>query len=44
MLLFDLAKAFGKGPGFALGLIFLGPIFFPLLAFSDASYQGPVAS
>lgn len=33
------AKAFGKGTGFALGLVFLGFIFFPLLAFGDAQYD-----
>ena len=37
----DLAKAFGKGIGFTLGLIFLGFIFFPILAFGDSKYQGP---
>ena len=36
-----LAKAFGKGVGFALGLIFLGFIFFPILAFGDATYHKP---
>ena len=35
-----LAKAFGKGGGFAAGLIFLPYIFVPILAFSGASYQG----
>jgi hypothetical protein len=39
---FDIAKNFGKGIGFALGLLFLGIIFYPILAFSDAQYQ-PVA-
>ena len=40
-----LAKAFGKGGGFAAGLIFLPYIFIPILAFSGASYQGvPVKS
>jgi hypothetical protein len=34
----DLAKAFGKGPGFGIGLAFLAPIFYPILAFSDAPY------
>ena len=33
------AKNFGKGTGFALGLIFLYPIFIPILAFGDAQYQ-----
>lgn len=36
-----IAKNFGKGTGFALGLIFLGFIFFPILAWSDATYQPP---
>ena len=35
----DLAKAFGKGTLFGLGLVFLGPIFFPILAFGSARYQ-----
>ena len=37
----DLAKSFGKGTGFALGIIFLGFIFIPVLAWGDARYQGP---
>ena len=36
----DIAKAFGKGAGFGLGLAFLGPIFYPILGFSDAAYTG----
>lgn len=36
----ELCKAFGKGTGFALGMIFLSPIFLPILAFGDAQYQG----
>lgn len=36
-----LAKTFGKDVGFALGLVFLSFIFFPLLAFSDATYTPP---
>jgi hypothetical protein len=39
----DVAKSFGKGVGFALGLIFLGPIFYMILGFGDARYQGPAA-
>ena len=35
-----LAKAFGKGGGFAVGLIFLPYVFEPILAFSDAAYLG----
>lgn len=36
----NLAKAFGKGSGFAVGLIFLPIIFLPMLAFGKAEYQG----
>jgi uncharacterized protein DUF5684 len=35
----DLAKKFNKGPGFALGLILLPFIFYPILGFGDAQYQ-----
>ena len=42
--LVDFAKSFGKGIGFAMGLLFLGFIFAPMLAFGDAKYQGPVAA
>ncbi len=35
----DLAKKFGKGAGFAIGLIFLPFIFFPVLGFGSATYQ-----
>ena len=34
------AEKFGKGTGFAIGLIFLPIIFWPILAFSDAQYIG----
>ena len=33
-----LAQAFGKSNGFGIGLIALSPVYFPLLAFGDASY------
>jgi hypothetical protein len=36
----DVAKNFGKGVGFGLGLAFLGIIFFPILGFGSAAYQG----
>jgi uncharacterized protein DUF5684 len=36
-----LSKSFGKEEGFTIGLILLGFIFFPILAFGDAQYQGP---
>lgn len=35
----ELAKAFGKDTGFAIGLLLLGFIFFPILGFGDAKYQ-----
>jgi len=35
----ELAKHFGKGAGFGLGLLLLSPIFFPILAWGDAKYQ-----
>jgi hypothetical protein len=37
----DVAKNFGKGGGFAVGMILLPFIFFPILAFGSATYQGP---
>ena len=40
MVMIGVAKAFGKGTGFALGLLFLSPIFIPILGFSDAQYVG----
>ena len=40
----DLAKSFGKSTGFAIGLIFLGFIFIPILGFGSARYVGPGAS
>ena len=43
ILCVDLAKSFGKGVGFAIGLILLGIIFFPILGFGSAQYQGPSA-
>jgi len=39
-----LAKAFGKGAGFGVGLTLLSFIFFPLLGFGDAQYQGAPAA
>ena len=34
------AEKFGKGAGFGVGLSLLGFIFFPILGFGDAQYQG----
>jgi uncharacterized membrane protein YoaK (UPF0700 family) len=38
-----IARNFGKGGGFAAGLILLAPVFFPILGFGSAKYQ-PVAA
>jgi hypothetical protein len=39
-----LAKSFGKSEVFTIGLLLLSPIFFPILAFGDAEYEGPAGS
>jgi hypothetical protein len=43
IVLVSFARNFGKGVGFAIGMLFLPFIFFPILAFGDARYQ-PVAA
>ncbi len=40
----DVAKSFGKGVGFGIGLWLLGPIFYCILGFGSAQYQGPAAA
>jgi Family of unknown function (DUF5684) len=40
----DVAKRFGKSGGFAVGLIFLPFIFYPILGFGSAQYQGAPAA
>jgi hypothetical protein len=35
-----ISKKFGKDVGFTLGLIFLSFIFWPILGFGDAKYEG----
>jgi hypothetical protein len=35
----DIAKNFGKGTGFGVGLFFLQFIFFPILGFGSATYR-----
>jgi hypothetical protein len=37
----DLAKSFGKEVGWTVGLILLPIIFYPMLAFGNAKYNGP---
>ncbi|MBP9041075.1 MAG: hypothetical protein KBF64_04800 [Anaerolineaceae bacterium] len=43
IIVFDLAKVFGKGTGFGFGLLLLSVIFIPILAFDDSKYLGPIA-
>ena len=40
----DMAKSFGKGAGFGIGLALLGIIFLPILGFGSAQYQGPAVT
>ena len=40
----DIAKNFDKGPGYGLGLVFLAPIFWPLLGFGDDKYVGDTSA
>lgn len=39
----DLAEGFGKGTGYAIGMLLLSVIFLPMLAFGDAQWQGSKA-
>ena len=39
----DVAKSFGKGVAFGIGLWLLSPIFYCILGFGSAQYQGPAA-
>jgi hypothetical protein len=43
ILCIDVAKNFGKGAGFGIGLLLLPFIFFPILGFGSAQYQGVAA-
>lgn len=41
LTLFKFGKAYGKSTGFCIGLMFLSPIFIPMMAFSsDTDYVG----
>lgn len=44
LLYIDLAKSFGQGTGFAIGLLLLTPIFMAILGFGSARYLGPAAA
>ncbi len=39
-----LSKSFGKNEGFTVGLILLPFIFYPILGFGNAKYNGPAGS
>lgn len=41
MLSYKKSKAFGHGIGFAIGLLFLSPIFTLILGFGASAYRGP---
>jgi hypothetical protein len=43
IVMHNISKNFGHGTGFTLGLIFLGGIFIPILAWGDSEYQQPTA-
>jgi len=36
-----ISKSFGKDEGFTVGLVLLGIVFWPILGFGSAKYQGP---
>jgi hypothetical protein len=40
IMIFAIAEKFGKSGGFAIGMILLPYIFFPVLAFGDSRYTG----
>ena len=39
-----LSKSFGKNEGFTIGLLFLPFVFYPLLGFGEAKYNGPAGT
>ena len=44
MVYHGLSTNFGKGAGFTVGLILLGIIFIPILAWGDATYKGAAST
>lgn len=40
----DLSRSFGHDLAFALGLFFLGFVFYPILGLGSDTYQGPAAA
>jgi hypothetical protein len=43
IVMLDLAKSFGRGTGFGIGLVFLAPIFALILGFGGDTYKGAAA-
>ena len=41
LLAVELAKAFGKGIGFAIGMVLVPFVFYPVLGFGSAEYRRP---
>lgn len=44
ILALDMSRSFGHDLAFALGLFFVGFIFYPILAFGGDRYEGPAAA
>lgn len=44
MVSVDIAKSFGKGVVFGLGLWLFGPIFYCILGYGDSEYEGPAVA
>lgn len=43
IMLYDLARSFGRGLGFTIGMTMLPFVFWPILGFGDDEYRGPAA-
>lgn len=44
VVLHDMSKSFGRDVGTTLGLLFLPMVFWPILGFGSAEYEGPAAA
>lgn len=40
----DVAKSYGKGTGFGIGLWLLAPLFYLILGFGSSTYRGPAVA
>lgn len=43
VLALDVARSFGKGGGFATGMVLLPPVFYLVLAYGGDAYRGPAS-